>query len=76
MPKRHFRLMAVTLLLAVVPATIPAMVAADAALPGVVEIPGRSRMEHRPQVSETFRIDITAAHQPLFEAVEGGVACE
>ena len=39
----------------------------------VVEIPGRSRMEHRPQVSETFRIDITAAHQPMFEAVEGGV---
>lgn len=38
----------------------------------VVEIPGRSRMEHRPQVGETFRIDITAAHQPMFGEAEGG----
>jgi uncharacterized 2Fe-2S/4Fe-4S cluster protein (DUF4445 family) len=38
----------------------------------LVKIPARSRMEHRPQVSETFRIDIPVAHQPLFEAGSGG----
>lgn len=36
-----------------------------------VKIPGRSRMEHQPQVGETFRIDIPTAHQPIFESVEG-----
>ncbi len=38
----------------------------------VVEIPGRSRMEHQPQVGETFRIDVPTAHQPLFEPEAGG----
>lgn len=43
-----------------------------------VEIPGRSQMEHQPQVGETFRIDVPSAHQPIFESVdsvdsEGGV---
>lgn len=40
-----------------------------------VEIPGRSRMEHQPQVGETFRIDVPSAHQPIFEPVDskGGV---
>jgi len=33
----------------------------------VVRIPPRSRIEHRPQVAETFSIDIPCAHQPLFE---------
>ena len=37
-----------------------------------VLIPERSRIGHRPQVSDTFRIDIPCAHQPLFEPVPGG----
>jgi uncharacterized 2Fe-2S/4Fe-4S cluster protein (DUF4445 family) len=37
-----------------------------------VGIPGRSRIGHRPQVSDSFRIDIPCAHQPLFEPVPGG----
>ena len=32
-----------------------------------LRVPIRSRMEHRPQVGETFRIDVPYAHQPLFE---------
>jgi len=40
--------------------------------PLVIEIPARSRMEHRPQVGESFRIDVPAAHQPLFEPAPGG----
>ena len=36
-----------------------------------VSIPGRSRMEHKPQVGETFRIDVPSAHQPIFESEEG-----
>ena len=35
-------------------------------------LPARSRMEHRPQVGDTFRIDIPAAHRPLFPPVRGG----
>jgi uncharacterized 2Fe-2S/4Fe-4S cluster protein (DUF4445 family) len=31
-----------------------------------IAIPPRSRMEHRPQIGETFRIDVPSAHQPLF----------
>ena len=38
----------------------------------VVRIPSRSRIGHRPQVSDTFRIDIPCAHQPLFEPQPGG----
>lgn len=37
-----------------------------------VRIPPRSRVGHRPQVSDTFRIDIPCAHQPLFEPEPGG----
>lgn len=36
-----------------------------------VRIPARSRIEHRPQVSDTFRINIPCAHQPLFDPVPG-----
>ena len=38
----------------------------------VISIPARSRVEHRPQVSETFSINVPIAHQPLF-APEPGV---
>ena len=31
-----------------------------------IRIPARSRIDHRPWVSETFRIEIPCAHQPLF----------
>jgi len=37
-----------------------------------VRIPAHSRVGHRPQVSDTFRIDIPCAHQPLFEPEPGG----
>ncbi|MDD5260367.1 MAG: ASKHA domain-containing protein [Methylacidiphilales bacterium] len=37
----------------------------------VIRIPARSRIEHRPQVIDTFRIDVPCAHQPLFEPVAG-----
>lgn len=36
-----------------------------------VHLPARSRIEHRPQVSETFEITVPYAHQPLFP-VEAG----
>jgi len=45
---------------------------ARAAGPVVLAIPARSRMEHRPQVGETFRIDVPTAHRPLFEPEPGG----
>lgn len=35
-------------------------------------IPGRSRIEHRPQVGETFEIAVPYANQPLFPFVRGG----
>ena len=35
-------------------------------------VPARSRIEHRPQVSETFEIAVPYAHQPLFPFVPGG----
>ena len=62
MPRRHFRLMAVTLLLVVVPATIPAMVAADAALPGVVEIPAGAFVagSDRAERDAAYRLDEAA----------------
>ncbi len=37
----------------------------------VIAIPARSRIEHRPQVGETFEINIPIAHQPLFEPDPG-----
>jgi len=52
------------------PATIKACrarVAGDAA----IHLPSRSRIEHKPQVSETFEIAVPYAHQPLFPFVSG-----
>lgn len=52
------------------PATIKACRArleSDAA----IFIPARSRIEHQPQVSETFEIGVPYAHQPLFGCVPG-----
>lgn len=37
-----------------------------------IHIPARSRIEHLPQVGETFEIAIPYAHQPLFPFVPGG----
>ena len=45
-----------------------ARVTGDAAL----HLPSRSRIEHRPQVGETFEIAMPYAHQPLFPFVLGG----
>lgn len=41
---------------------------------GVTEIhlPERSRMEHQAQVSDSFRIDIPYAHQPMFSGIVDG----
>jgi uncharacterized 2Fe-2S/4Fe-4S cluster protein (DUF4445 family) len=39
--------------------------------PALIHIPARSRIEHRPQVGETFEIAIPYAHQPLFTPVPG-----
>lgn len=36
-----------------------------------VDLPDRSRMEHQPQVGETFRIGVPSAHQPIFDCVSG-----
>jgi uncharacterized 2Fe-2S/4Fe-4S cluster protein (DUF4445 family) len=38
----------------------------------LIHLPARSRIEHRPQVGETFEIAVPYAHQPLFPAVPGG----
>jgi uncharacterized 2Fe-2S/4Fe-4S cluster protein (DUF4445 family) len=38
----------------------------------VIHLPARSRIEHRPQVGETFEIAIPCAHQPLFPPAPGG----
>jgi len=54
----------------VAPATIKACrarVAGEAA----VHLPGRSRIEHKPQVGEAFEIAVPYAHQPLFPFVPG-----
>lgn len=37
-----------------------------------IYIPGRSHIEHRPQVGQTFEIAIPYAHQPLFEPEPNG----
>lgn len=52
------------------PATVPAcqvFIEADVS----IQIPARSRIEHRPQVGESFEIGVPYAHQPLFGAVAG-----
>lgn len=36
-----------------------------------IHLPARSRIEHRPQVGETFEIAVPYAHQPLFPPVPG-----
>jgi uncharacterized 2Fe-2S/4Fe-4S cluster protein (DUF4445 family) len=40
--------------------------------PAAISIPARSRIEHRPQVGDTFEIAIPFAHQPLFPPAPGG----
>lgn len=40
--------------------------------PATIRLPTRSRIEHRPQIGETFAIGIPYAHQPLFVPVPGG----
>jgi uncharacterized 2Fe-2S/4Fe-4S cluster protein (DUF4445 family) len=54
------------------PATVRACRARPAAGPATLAIPARSHMEHRPQIGDTFRIDVPAAHQPLFDPEPGG----
>ncbi len=47
----------------------PATVRACRARPGgpvTISIPTRSRIEHRPQIGETFEIAVPCAHDPLF----------
>lgn len=53
------------------PATVQACHARVAG-PATIKIPGRSRIEHRPQVGETFEIAVPYAQEPLFEPVPGG----
>ena len=53
------------------PATVKACLARVSG-PAVIRVPARSRIEHRPQVGETFEIAIPCAHQPLFPFVPGG----
>ena len=53
----------------------PATVQACRARPvgeAFIHLPARSRIEHQPQVGETFEIAIPYAHQPLFSFVPGG----
>jgi uncharacterized 2Fe-2S/4Fe-4S cluster protein (DUF4445 family) len=52
------------------PATVKACrarVAGDVA----IHLPSRSRIEHKPQVGETFEIAVPYAHQPLFDFIPG-----
>ena len=53
------------------PATVRAC-RAQVAEQVVVNVPARSRIEHKPQVGETFEIAIPYAHQPLFPPQPGG----
>ncbi len=53
------------------PATVQAC-RAKAGAAAAIFIPARSRIEHQPQVGETFEIAIPCAHQPLFAPVAGG----
>ena len=52
------------------PATIKACLAQIAGS-ATVYVPTRSRIEHRPQVGETFEIAVPYAHQPLFAYAAG-----
>lgn len=40
--------------------------------PARIHLPARSRIEHRPQVGETFEIAVPYDHQPIFPFVPGG----
>ena len=54
--------------------TAPAVIHACRARPAggvTIQIPPRSRIEHQPQVGETFAIAVPCAHQPLFPPVPG-----
>src|ERR1035437_9765400 len=53
------------------PATVQAC-RARLAGPATIQVPARSRIEHRPQGGETFEIAVPCAHQPLFPPVAGG----
>jgi uncharacterized 2Fe-2S/4Fe-4S cluster protein (DUF4445 family) len=53
------------------PATVQAC-RARAGEPVSIHVPARSRIEHRPQVGETFEIAVPYSHQPLFPPVPGG----
>src|ERR1035437_1020358 len=53
------------------PATVQAC-RAPLAGPATIQVPARSRIEHRPQGGETFEIAVPCAHQPLFPPVAGG----
>jgi len=37
----------------------------------IILVPARSRIEHKPQVGETFEIAVPYAHQPLFDCIPG-----
>jgi len=52
------------------PATVRAC-RAEALSGVVIQLPTRSRLEHKPQVGETFEIAVPFAHQPLFQPVPG-----
>src|SRR5215471_10547367 len=52
------------------PATIRAC-RAEATAGVTIQVPARSRIEHKPQVGETFEIAVPYAHQPLFVPVAG-----
>jgi len=56
--------------IATAPATVQAC-RARLAGPATIQVPARSRIEHRPQVGETFEIAVPYAHQPLFPFVSG-----
>lgn len=45
---------------------------ARAAGDAAIHLPTRSRIEHRPQLGETFEIAVPFAHRPLFEFIPGG----
>jgi len=54
------------------PALVQACRARIISGPAKIHVPARSRMEHRPQVGETFEIAVPYAHEPLFPFVAGG----
>ena len=52
------------------PATVKACLVRATGL-ATIHLPARSRIEHRPQVGETFEIAVPYAHQPLFPFIAG-----